>query len=394
MVELKKTIKKINSFLNNFKNNKVINRIVNKVKNKKNKKNKEKDNTRNTSVAVDIGSSSIKVVQISKINGVSVLDTFGEIALGPFVNKPIGYPVKLDPKTLAHALDIILDESSADSTDVSYCISPNQSFFYYSKINRKENKKKASEYITNEIKEKFKININNYDIDYFEVPNKDEEKKIEKYKVIGFKKEIIKYNKNLSKTLGLKMKLEEMEGNSILYAIKHFFPKDYLIIDIGSSSTKIYIFNQDEIYDYKVIKIGVHHIIKDFNINKYYDVEDGKRNKFIGGSINALFSGEILKEIKNKKESKSLDSVISEIYSFLKDFEIKEKKFISDIMLTGGGAVFAGLEEYLSKKLKRDICIADPFSKVKNPSFVTEKLKEVGPEYAAAIGLALKSINK
>jgi len=37
-------------------------------------------------VGVDIGDSSIKVVQLKKVKGVVVLDTYGELALGPYAN--------------------------------------------------------------------------------------------------------------------------------------------------------------------------------------------------------------------------------------------------------------------------------------------------------------------
>ena len=35
-------------------------------------------------LGIDIGSSSIKVVQISRKNGHAILETYGELALGPY----------------------------------------------------------------------------------------------------------------------------------------------------------------------------------------------------------------------------------------------------------------------------------------------------------------------
>jgi len=75
-------------------------------------------------VGIDIGSSSIKVVQLSKKKGVVSLDTFGEIALGPYTGKEIGTTVKLDTPQYAEALKDLLRESQVDGYQVglSSCV--------------------------------------------------------------------------------------------------------------------------------------------------------------------------------------------------------------------------------------------------------------------------------
>ena len=44
-------------------------------------------------IGVDVGSSSLKVVQLRREGGTAVLETYGEIALGPYGNQPIGKAV-------------------------------------------------------------------------------------------------------------------------------------------------------------------------------------------------------------------------------------------------------------------------------------------------------------
>ena len=99
-------------------------------------------------------------------------------------------------------------------------------------------------------------------------------------------------------------------------------------------------------------------------------------------------------KVEKKAQSIVLNKLFVEIHDFLKEFEVSHKIFIEKVILTGGGSLFAGLEKYFSESLYRKVTIADPFKKVKNPNFVDKKLKEVGPEYTAAIGLALEALNK
>ena len=46
-------------------------------------------------VGVDVGSSSLKVVQLRKERGVAVLETYGELALGPYTGAEVGQATNL-----------------------------------------------------------------------------------------------------------------------------------------------------------------------------------------------------------------------------------------------------------------------------------------------------------
>jgi len=78
--------------------------------------------TNNKILGVDIGSSSIKVVQLSRKKGIPVLDTFGEISLSVFDGKSIGRPVNLSEDKLITALGDLMKESQVDASDVAFAI--------------------------------------------------------------------------------------------------------------------------------------------------------------------------------------------------------------------------------------------------------------------------------
>ena len=62
-------------------------------------------------LGVDIGSSSIKVIQLKKKHGRAVLETYGELALGPYANIEVGRAVGLPNSQLIMALKDVLRES-------------------------------------------------------------------------------------------------------------------------------------------------------------------------------------------------------------------------------------------------------------------------------------------
>src|SRR3990167_9029814 len=63
-------------------------------------------------LGIDIGASSAKIIQLRASRGAAVLETYGEIALGPFGGQPIGKVVKLSPEKTAEALIDLMKEAN------------------------------------------------------------------------------------------------------------------------------------------------------------------------------------------------------------------------------------------------------------------------------------------
>ena len=87
-----------------------------------------------------------------------------------------------------------------------------------------------------------------------------------------------------------------------------------------------------------------------------------------------------------------LNYIFSEIERVIFDFEKDNKKPISKIIMTGGGAALGGLREDLQSRYNIPTQFADPFGKLVSPDFLDEILEEAGPEFAVAVGLALQNV--
>ena len=76
----------------------------------------------NSVVGVDLGSSSIKVVQLKKKKGKAVLETYGELALGSYAGFPIGQATNLPEKKLSEALLDIIREANVSTADAGISV--------------------------------------------------------------------------------------------------------------------------------------------------------------------------------------------------------------------------------------------------------------------------------
>ena len=63
-------------------------------------------------LGIDIGASSAKIVQLRSSKGAAILETYGEIALGPYGQQAIGKAVKLAPEKIAEALVDVMREAN------------------------------------------------------------------------------------------------------------------------------------------------------------------------------------------------------------------------------------------------------------------------------------------
>ena len=73
-------------------------------------------------LGVDIGSSSIKVVQLRRGRGTAILETYGELSLGPYAELDIGQATRLPAEKLATALTDLLREANTSTTDAALSI--------------------------------------------------------------------------------------------------------------------------------------------------------------------------------------------------------------------------------------------------------------------------------
>src|SRR3989344_8279158 len=69
-----------------------------------------------SALGIDIGSSSIKVVQLQKKGNKAVLETYGELSLGPYGGVSVGQSTNLTTDKLVQAVNDLLSEKEVALT--------------------------------------------------------------------------------------------------------------------------------------------------------------------------------------------------------------------------------------------------------------------------------------
>ena len=64
------------------------------------------------------------------------------------------------------------------------------------------------------------------------------------------------------------------------------------------------------------------------------------------------------------------------------------------IIFTGGGSNIKGLSGLTKDVLNVESEVGNPFKSIKTPDPLKDKLKNIGPEFSVAIGVALRGIEE
>ena len=87
-----------------------------------------------------------------------------------------------------------------------------------------------------------------------------------------------------------------------------------------------------------------------------------------------------------------IDYIFSETNNVLLGYEKKYDRTISKVIFSGGGSLLKGLQEVAANNFRSEIEIGHAFSKVNTPAFLDKVLETMGPEFAVALGLALRNL--
>jgi len=356
-------------------------------------------------LGIDIGSSAIKIVQIKKKNGQAILETYGELSLGPYGNAGIGASVILPPEKIAQALLDLMNEKEVGVTTKKCGISIPFASSLMSVIELPDvGRKQLATMIPLEARKYIPVPISEVQLDWSIIPKNEirEDNPVEAplgsptvapglpkidVLVVAIHNDTISRYQTIVEKSGLDAGFFEIEIFSSMRAVVEENLAPVMVLDIGASSTKLYVVERGIVKVSHTINRGSQDITRALSSSLGITIDKAevmKRDSGLEGTD------------KNVTDiiSLTLDYVFSEANRTLLNFEKKYNKTISKVMLVGGGAALKGLASLAKTNFKTETIAANPFQKLSAPAFIEEVLKTTGPEFAVAVGLALRKLSE
>jgi type IV pilus assembly protein PilM len=357
-------------------------------------------------IGVDIGSSSVKIVQLRKKKGRAVLETYGELALGPYAGLAVGQATVLPADKLAEAIKDVIKEANVTSVSAGVSIPFKSSLVSLIELPKVE-PKQLQEMIPLEARKYIPVPVSEVTMDWWIIPTaeandldfiesvdeennqiKAQEQKVQVL-VVSIHNDILSTYTSIVKGAQLNTTFFEIEMFSSTRALLAGETVPVMIFDMGASSTKVYILEKGIVKYSHIINKGSQDI--SLSISKGLGVtfdraEHIKRN--LGSSTPA--------EEKNVYEiiSLTMDYIFSEANSVVLNYQRRFNKAIGKVILTGGGSAMKGVLELAKANFQTEVEMGDPFSKVETPAFLEDVLKVTGLEFSTALGLALRKLQE
>ena len=205
--------------------------------------------------------------------------------------------------------------------------------------------------------------------------------------MVAVPNEVIGQYKEIARLCRIQLLAMEAEVFGIIRSLPSRDKEGLLcLIDIGAKSTTCSIVENSALKKSHSFDLAgndlTFQIAKSFSMD-YKAAEEIKRKE---GMSKAPQNGRGAREIIIPL----VDEVMREVSRITAEFSQTKGKQVQKYILAGGTALMPGLAEYFSDSLGKEVEVPNPFSRVFYPPILEKELKEMGPAYVVAVGMALR----
>ena len=344
------------------------------------------------SLGVDIGTTNIKIVELSSSGNEISLENYGVLETYSYLERPNAaiqssyfkiveeitsdlvkkLLATLKPKTRRSVISLPIFSSFVTVFEVPF-----------------HEEKEISRAIPFEAKKYIPLPLGELTIDWAIIGEPEAAAKNVGAKIllIAIPKELIQRYQKIAKDSGLDAVAFELESVALGRSLVGQEKSPVLILDIGSQSTNLAVIDNGYLVSNESLTTAgaeiTHVLAQGLGISKER-AEEFKRVKGFNVAPQETEVVNLMLPI--------IDYFGSEISRSMNIYKERTGRDIKKVMLAGGTANLPGLDGYLSQVLNLDVQRAWPFNHISYQQFLEPLLKEIGPSLSVATGLALREM--
>ncbi len=310
-------------------------------------------------LGVDIGTSLVKMVEISKLGHRLKLENYGSLSASILYQKPFRTFDKntllLSGDDVAKTISALLEETKIKTRQAVFSI-PDFSTFFTNFELPKMTKEEIPQAVKYEARQHIPVPLGEGALDWQVINNHLVSEKNEKLKIllVAVPNEVINQYQEIAKMCELKLVSLEAEVFGLLRSL---VPKEETkivgLLDIGAQSTT-----------YSIIDKGV------LKISHSFDLAGNELTEQIAKSLSIDYTqAENLKRkygLQTDQNIKNIiapliDSILRETERISNNFLQSENKEVAKFIIAGGVASIPGIKEYFQEHSDKETEIANPF---------------------------------
>lgn len=340
----------------------------------------------NLFLGIDIGDSSLKMVELKKKNRKIYLSNY---AFSENVSE-VNFTKIEDIEYLAQAINKVRLEAGITSQRVTVSL---PTFAVFSSIISLSNvdKKTLGALVNEEAKKVIPLPLEEMILDWKIIPDKNDQIQTKgniRIFLTGSPKKLVKKYIDVFKKAKLNLASLETETFSLVRSLVGDDKTSVMIVEIGANSTDLSIVKESIPVLNRSLAVCGSTVTKVLSEKLGLSYAQAEQFKFdMSVSLGADSKEELPKLI-----SSTLEPIVTEMQYMLDFFKSQGGDTIEKIILSGGSALLLNLCDYFSKRLNIKVIVGDPWNRINYPAELKPVLSEAGPRLAVAIGLAMREI--
>lgn len=340
-------------------------------------------------IGVDIGMSSIKMVQLRREKEKIILDTYGEIELGPYAGKDAGIASRLGEEKTIEAINDLIKEAKITAREAVVAIDSASAYVSLVKVPKVEDRQLKT-MMPLEARKYIPIPLSEVQMDWWHIPtniNIGKDERMVNVVLAAVNNNTLTFYDRIVNKLGFTKVEYEINGYSLLRSCPPKTNGMILYVDIGASYTTLSLVFQQTVLDMHIITRGSQD--STIQLSKALSIPVN-----IAEETKRTFGYEGDKSNPYVKEIMQLSSypLFGEVARLSLMYERKYNQSIEGIILSGGGARAKGILEAYNETVHFAGRISTPFEQTEVPAFLHDMIEHIGPSYAIAVGCALKKL--
>lgn len=336
-------------------------------------------------LGLDIGSSSIKIVELKEKKGVVILQQLGIIPLSPEI---IVEGAIIDSYELINNIKLLASSYRVKNRKVAVSVSGTPVIVKRLSLPFMP-EKELSESIDWEVEKYLPFDLSEVNIDYH-VLKSDEEANQTDVLIAAVKKEIIQEYLSVVWEAGFKLSVVDVDAFAIENAYRFNVDEineTTILVNLGASLMNINILSDGETTFTRDIALGGNDFTKEIQKQMGNTFDEAERLKTEMGLNSTQVI--IMNDILDTAKSSIANEILKSINFFNSTYEGKEVK---KIILSGGTSLMAGMAQSIQATLNIPTEIMNPFQKaeVNKKSADRELIDTLAPVFSVAFGLALR----
>jgi type IV pilus assembly protein PilM len=339
-----------------------------------------------TFVGVDIGTSFLKVVELSRWANRTSLKNYGELKSTTLYDKPFRTFEKsaltLSSQDIGKALRGILQETKIQSKKAVFSIPDFSSFFTHFELPpmSKEELPGAVEY---EARRHIPLPYSQVTVDWQLTEGHYQEQSPFHILMVAVPNEVINQYQEIAQMANLELFALEAEVFGLIRACMNTDATPVVLVDMGAQSTTVSMVYKGKLRSSRSLDTGgntfTERLAKSLSV-EYAQAEAIKQKEGVESQERLGILAPLV------------DTIVQEIQKVSQDFTSHTNIPVQRVLLGGGSANLPGLQEYIRKSVQKETELVDPFRQIFYPPVLETTLQEMGPSYAVALGMALRGL--